>query len=705
MEIRLENCKNIREGKIVIDEGKLNIKYGINGTGKSSIAAAVMSTLHEQYEQELVPYHADNLLPSVSIIPNELSSIMLFDDKYISQFLFRDDNVLDEGKVYEVLIKDEALESLKNELLDLFENLKQAIDTNPINQLLSKANQISNELKLNADKTKIDGKSKAFKSIKDGNVYLRDNIPMELENYRDILSGEYNSSWVDWFGKGHHFSDDCPYCRAELPEDFNYIVELIKSRYKKSDVTNATKFFNSINTNFSFLKDGDLNVVTDRFTSASQLNQEDPELLRIIGGIELIRDSIEKLKNMDEYEMLNESSTDEKLNTYIEVFDEMTLIEEPELSASLLSIKESIETIVSSRTIYIQKKGMFESNLAGRVRNSQNRINNFMEISGIPYKVEICNSHTNKPTVILKHTSNKIVNDILSGLSYGEKNAFALIMFMMDVSSVNPKLVIIDDPISSFDENKKYAIINAMFLRRDQYSLKNKTVLMLTHDFTPIIDLVKAKRYDFAKANYIKNENGILSEYVIERDDIKSVIKVSEDSMNNDNLNVITRMIHYRRYLELTSDVDDLKYNMISSLLHLYNEPQKMPSRDVFIPFTEDEKSMTQRNIDDEFGYDEFSYDGILEQINNIENLIYAYESGTNYEKVNIVRVIGETTNNQPIENSVIEKFINESYHIENTMTFQLDPQAYNNVPQYIVNACDEYVNRFRNTQFSTSRH
>ncbi len=43
---------------------------------------------------------------------------------------------------------------------------------------------------------------------------------------------------------------------------------------------------------------------------------------------------------------------------------------------------------------------------------------------------------------------------------------------------------------------------------------------------------------------------------------------------------------------------------------------------------------------------------------------------------------------------SVMTEFINEEFHIENTYIFQLDPYAYNIVPDYIIKMCDKVINR-----------
>ncbi len=61
-----------------------------------------------------------------------------------------------------------------------------------------------------------------------------------------------------------------------------------------------------------------------------------------------------------------------------------------------------------------------------------------------------------------------------------------------------------------------------------------------------------------------------------------------------------------------------------------------------------------------------------------------------NYEKLQIFRIM--QSDNLP-ENSVIKKFINETFHIENEYVMQLNPLKYDPIPQYIIEECDrEYT-------------
>lgn len=51
--VEVKNCNSILTGNIKVEEGKLNIKYGINGTGKTTIAKAIEVANNPEKLQEL----------------------------------------------------------------------------------------------------------------------------------------------------------------------------------------------------------------------------------------------------------------------------------------------------------------------------------------------------------------------------------------------------------------------------------------------------------------------------------------------------------------------------------------------------------------------------------------------------------------------------------------------------------------------------
>ena len=56
----------------------------------------------------------------------------------------------------------------------------------------------------------------------------------------------------------------------------------------------------------------------------------------------------------------------------------------------------------------------------------------------------------------------------------------------------------------------------------------------------------------------------------------------------------------------------------------------------------------------------------------------------SNYEKLHIYRVIFDDKPDM-IESDIIQKFINEAFHIENDYIYQLNPSVYQTVPQYVI--------------------
>ena len=71
--------------------------------------------------------------------------------------------------------------------------------------------------------------------------------------------------------------------------------------------------------------------------------------------------------------------------------------------------------------------------------------------------------------------------------------------------------------------------------------------------------------------------------------------------------------------------------------------------------------------------------------------MIKIYENtNNNYEKLQIYRI---TYDDKDVEDNVIRKFINETFHIENDYLFQLNPCEYELIPEYIIKQCNDEIN------------
>lgn len=254
---------------------------------------------------------------------------------------------------------------------------------------------------------------------------------------------------------------------------------------------------------------------------------------------------------------------------------------------------------------------------------------------------------------------------------------------MYECLSTSPDLIVLDDPISSFDKNKKYALLEMLF--RGRTSLRGKTVLMLTHDLEPIIDMVKNLSHIFdpvPKAYFLTSRGGAVSEIPITKSDVKTFSQVCDENIQNHD-EVIIKLVYLRRLYETIDDKGN-EYQLLSNLLHKREIPTDTSSEETVTMSQETIDLATQGILD---RVPEFDYISILERINDTSEMIGVYgQCGSDYEKLQIFRVLNGTH-----ENNVVKKYINESFHIENEYICQLNPCKYELIPEFIVKECDEY--------------
>ena len=92
MRLTIKNCNNIENGEFDIIEGRLNIKYAINGTGKSTISKAIDAfvTNNQEKKHSLLPFkyygNEEGNLPEL-IGYDRFTKIAIFNEKYIEDYV------------------------------------------------------------------------------------------------------------------------------------------------------------------------------------------------------------------------------------------------------------------------------------------------------------------------------------------------------------------------------------------------------------------------------------------------------------------------------------------------------------------------------------------------------------------------------------------------------------------------------------------
>lgn len=691
MEITIKNCNCIDEAKIQLEVGRVNIKYAMNGTGKSTIAKAIeLSIKGNDSIKVLKPFKhlgkADEPQYYPSVIGAEsIKSVRIFNEEYIKQFAFKPDEVITNS--FEIFIRNPEYDK---GMLDIEATFKEIKDTFTKNQELDSVIKDLGELSNGFGKSS-SGYSKAgavHKGIGSGNKL--ENIPAGLEPYKMYLQSASNVKWLKWQIGGKEFIDissDCPYCVSPTEEKRKETILSVEKEYDSKTIehlNNILRVLDSLSKYFSTEANDNLKKIT---TNKSTISQEEINYLtEIKNNIDILERKLSAIKHISFFSFKEVDKVIDEFNEYKIKIEFLPKLDSQHTREVVDSINNTLDSLIK-KAIDIQKAvGTQKANIKKTIQLYKNEINSFLKYAGYRYLVDV-EDESDVYKMKLKHVdSGSALEKGDQHLSYGEKNALSLVLFMYDTIRANPDLIVLDDPISSFDRNKKYAILETLF-RRD-ISFKDKTVLMFTHDLEPVIDMVHslAGKFKHPFASFLTPEAGVIKEIPITKQDIvtfNEVCKANIASGCDDNI----KLVYLRRSYEVVGNRNSA-YQLISNLLHKRATPLWI---DAGI-----ERDMTAKEITDASSeilgvISGFDYNKIYSRLIDDADMVNVYKSATNnYEKLQIYRIIN--IDKALHESDVISKFIKEAFHIENEYLMQLNPSKYPTTPNYIINECDRLL-------------
>lgn len=695
MEIEIKNCNNIETGKIEITKDKLNLKFGINGTGKSTITRALQLKVDSPEKlKDLLPFKyrdtETEIIPEI-VSSEEIKSILIFNEEYLNQFLFKEDELISNS--YEIFIKTPEFQQLTLQIEQLLSDIKKVFSENEkLDMIISDFESLSKSF--TTTQTGLSKTSALYKGLKEGNKIAH--VPEVLKGYSKLIKNKDCVSWLDWQSKGEQFmeiSDDCPYCTSATV-DKKETIKSVSTYYNKTVVKNFNVIIDALN-NLGEYFSNDANTTLKTITE-KQTGLDDSEMNYIVVVKQQIDDLLTKLrslKNISPITFSSDEKVEQKLKDLIiniELFDRLKADKTVEI---INSLNQSLNTVLEKVGVLQGEVSKQKNLLKKLIEKHQQSINSFLSNAGYKYTVEIINNNnTNDYKLLLKHIdSNETINGGNQFLSFGERNAFSLVLFMYEALHKKPDLIVLDDPISSFDKNKKYAIMHMLFRGKSADCFLNKTVLMLTHDLDPVIDTVKVLKEfnNLSVASFITTSNGILEEKEIRKGNLLSFAQICKKALESD-LDDIVKLIYLRRHFEIINDLGD-EYEVLSNLFHKREKENCKDQRKEIGNDAMSELAFNNGIIKIKEEIQHFDYDSTLASIKDVGYLKELYANATNnYTKLNVFRLIYDANLNQ-LPN-VLRKFINETYHIENELICQLDPNDYNSIPDFIIDDCDKYI-------------
>ena len=694
MNIILKRCNSIENGAINIIDNSLNIKYGINGTGKSTISKAIEYCILDKKNSsnellKLKPFKYRNISnennPEVSGL-DLIDNVAIFNEDYINQYVFQPNEVLKNS--FDILINNEAYQNGMTEINELIKDISKTFEDNEdIEIMLNDLNELLKSFGTAKGLSKASPFSKAFKN---GNIV--EHIPENLLVYKDFISDTTkNTKWLKWQMTGKDYLDIsscCPYCTSSDIDDKKEIIEAVAENYDSKLIEHLNKIITTISKLNEYFTTDTYNKIIEISKSINGLQKEQETFILEIR--EQIKTLIEKLQNVKSlgFQTLKDfDKVDETIKTFRIDISYMAHLNTDITEGKILKINNSLDEILTKSGQLQGKVNLQKIRVKEIIEKHKDDINTFLKYAGYNYFINIEEDKNNSSySMQLIHNDfvESNIDNAKNHLSFGEKNAFALVLFMYEVLKNNPNLIILDDPISSFDKNKKFAIMEMLF--RGEQSFKNKTILMLTHDFEPIVDIIFHHSDIFNEVNpsakYLENIEGTLNEKPITKNDIKTFIDIAKENISNLN-EQINKLIYLRRLYEII-DNKGVAYHLLSNLFHKREKPQYQPYDDTNL-MTEDAIRDATEEIKSGINED-FNYLTCYQKTIDTSQMKRLYNNSTNnYEKLQIYRIIFNGNN----ENRVIRKFVNETFHIENDYIYQLNPFYYQTIPYYIIKECD----------------
>jgi hypothetical protein len=239
MEFIFKNCNNIDEGKIILAKNILNIRYGINGTGKSTITNAIKFGAEDQSRLvQLTPFKLIDTYttrkPEVTCSEN-ISTVLIFNEEYLNQFLYKEDELI--ANSYEIFIKTAEYQGYTDQIDYLLKQVKDVFSqNNELDTIVQDFEGLSKSFSMT--QSGLSKTSPLVKGMKDGNKIH--NVPIELNGYSKLIKDKSCVSWLSWQVQGEQFlsiSDDCPYCTSSTKEK-KEIIHSVSKVYDKAVIKN-----------------------------------------------------------------------------------------------------------------------------------------------------------------------------------------------------------------------------------------------------------------------------------------------------------------------------------------------------------------------------------------------------------------------------------------------------------------------------------
>ncbi|MCQ2799790.1 MAG: AAA family ATPase [Bacilli bacterium] len=701
MGYKFENIGNVDFAEIAIEKGKTNIKYGFNGIGKTTITKALEYALGDDDQKQILQKQLLSLRTGKEIvvdkgIKSDFKGIFVYDNRFFNG-LFRQTDLLND--TYEMLFKSDEYEELIKNITGEINEIKSLLQEGNYHDFYNLVHDFEGRsvIAYKRDGTPAKTTSVLYKYASEG-VQITGGLPSDLTDYKPYMDSNIRSEWSKWLDKGKRFLAispcRCPFCGNEH-SDIKAKTDCLFAFKKTSDYSSYDKEQQLVIKASDYVADELVNGVLKINDINGKLDLESAQPL--IDVVEMFKEqwtNIDYLlsfdaKSISKYqssERLNELKNDLGAHKLSDSF----VMKDQSGNNVANKINKLIEKVIEEIDNKRGEIGRLKTKIVNLVEKNERLINEFLDIAGLPYKVSINQESDTSFKTLFSHKDGTVwIDNQIDYLSYGEANALALLLFAIEAKSKEDYLIVLDDPVSSFDSNKRYAVYSYLFnSKKDKRLLFRKTVLALTHDFESVV--IFAKCHPFASQEeilfaHLDNHDHVITEKIFGRGDIVSTVNLYKDFAQDLSNSKIARVTAARNFFEITKGTGCQEYNLLSNIQKAYKDGGRISE------YSQDDIYRMSDGIAKVIGND-FNYQSFVSEISNkaiMKNRYYDCKS-SKYDKLCIARALLFKDENRNVEENVICDFLSNIYHVETDFIHSISGINIFDVPDYIIALCDE---------------
>lgn len=721
-DVNLVNCRNISSvdgGSILIKKNALNVFYGKNGTGKTTLVKA-LEYIHERTDENKAELSSFKYLESGDPAdePNatcktRIKNMLVFNQEWVEQHCFGRSTM--HQNAFELYVRDAKIKKLEKQREKKVSQLSKVLLSSDVEELKSSLSTLQKglgKLKTNGEFVASAPAVKGFK----GGVPIEE-VPRCLLPVISKMTASEKAKWVNWHVNSPHIHDIslCPYCGTQDRERLEQCEEYDNSRDSSSIKQWAVMAdaFDVVGHRLSRSNRALMGSVlrSKKAPNASQLAglaALSSDVARAIAAIDGLERALSDERCVNAKVLTDTLSDHAKVLKGCSVFLKTSGGKNTIESKAISQMVNAINGIVSAQEELDALSKELMARIASNVSGHEDEINEFLKQCGYRYTVRIdSNPQTSEASMLLlANYAMHAVDNAKESLSFGEQNALALALFMFEVLHEQHPLVVLDDPISSFDYDKRYGILYALFAEDSLFSrnLRGETVLVMTHDFLVVSDLIKmpGKGLSRAKGQFLSSDAaGILHAVPLGQNAIAPYTQLLRDRISaSRTAPEIIRLIYIRNLCEmLRTTRSDRRtrfgwtFRLLSDVIHGRSKTEILAEHGL--------KELDCRvvrmceNCVKKLTGDEFDYWKAVDRYSDcVAELVSIYETGvlSAMEKLHVVRLLIERDATLAEGSKIMKRFADESCHIGGSYLYQMDWETFDQVPFYVIEWCDEVV-------------